>query len=175
MRNSTSLVIIMALLSASALGLTGTYFIDNFCPFPMYLQSSSTPVGCPVPPLTLPANTSNTYSEIMRDDKYSTNTLTLSPDPSMGVPIQALYYQEEQSMVFALSTMFGDPLKNEGFQLLLHKYGTGVNCPPRSFRQQTCPYTTNAGHQVYNQNKEWGLRLTLCQFNQTGSTNSVSG
>jgi hypothetical protein len=169
MRNSTSLVVIMALLTASVSA--GTYFIDNFCPFPVYLQSSSTPAGCPVPPLTLPANTSNAYMEIMRDGNYSSNALTISQTPDLATPMQAIYYQEENLNFFALSTMIGDPLSYEGFQLLRHKYGPGLDCPPRS-SIQTCPYTYT-GHQIYAQDKKWNLRLSLCQFNQTGTADAA--
>jgi hypothetical protein len=180
MRNSTSLVVIMAILTAFASA--GTFFIDNYCPFPMYLQSTSTPADGPVPLVRLPTNTSNAYLEIMRDAGYSINALTLSRTPDMAAPMQATYHQTTFGPApgdnfYALSTIFGDPLMAEGFQLLTAPYRFGPNCPPRSAGQD-CPYTYSPGNPdgddaVYFGNDLNDLRLTLCKFNQNATADSA--
>lgn len=144
MRNSTTLAALSALLIVSVSA--GTYFVDNYCPFPMYLQSTSTPSQPDNSPLIImAANTLNAYQEILRDAAYSINALTISRTPDMTSPMQATYHQTTEGPspgldFYALSTIFGDPLMAEGFQLLTEPDGFGLNCPPRA-PGQACPYT----------------------------------
>ena len=65
MRTTTVAVFAAALISTAS---AGTYFVDNYCNFTMYLVSSSTPAQPNQPTLMiLPPNTTNAYSEVMRD------------------------------------------------------------------------------------------------------------
>lgn len=167
----------LAITSTSA----GTYFVDNYCPFPMYLQSTSTPADGPVPLVTLLSNTPNAYAEVMRDADYSINALTISRTPDMASPMQATYHQTTTGPspglnFYALSTIFGDPLQGQGFQLLCQPDGFSLNCPPRQ-DGQSCPYTyspsnPNGAEAVYYENDLEDLRLTLCQFGSNGTADS---
>jgi hypothetical protein len=115
----------------------------------------------------------------MRDPDYIINTLTLSRTPDMAAPMQATYYQTSLNTttgdtIYALSTICGDPLMAEGFQLLTPPDGFSINCPPRSAGQD-CPYTYSPGNPdgdnaVYSENMLGDLRLTLCKFNQNAVT-----
>jgi hypothetical protein len=63
----------------------------------------------------------------------------------MSSPMQATYHQTTTGPspgynFYALSTIYGDPLQAEGFQLMTQPDGFGLNCPPRT-AGQACPYT----------------------------------
>lgn len=81
----TSILSILATVLAGFVS-AGTYYVDNICPFALYLQSTSDPADGPVPLVTLAANTPNAYSEVMRDAGYSINALTISRTPDMAEP-----------------------------------------------------------------------------------------
>lgn len=66
MHTSTPFAVLAATLISSASA--GVYYVDNLCPFPLYLKSTSQPTQPTPPPLiTLQSNTTNSYSEVMRD------------------------------------------------------------------------------------------------------------
>lgn len=66
MRHSTALAVLTACIISTASA--GIYYIDNYCPFPLFLISTSMPPQPDNPPLvTLPANTTNAYSEQQRN------------------------------------------------------------------------------------------------------------
>jgi hypothetical protein len=170
----------MAILTASISA--GTYFIDNYCPFTMYLQSGPIVTNGTVPLVYLPANTSNAYLEIMLYNNNRAQDLNLSRTPDMADPMQASYDQSDIGPssgynFYALSTVFGDPFMAEGFQLLTESNGTSVNCPPRSAGQD-CPSTITPetligdAAELYVPNSE-DLRLTLCMFNQNATADSA--
>jgi hypothetical protein len=170
MHNSNSLI--MAILAASASA--GTFFVDNCCPFPMYLETTSSPVSA----VSLPANTVNAYTEIMCGGANSCEeTLTISRTADIAEPMQFNYAEPSNFpgvVYYSLSTVYGDPLMAEGFQILTAQNGTGPNCPPRSAGQD-CPDVESSGNPendnaMYLQSDSGDYRLTLCKFNQTATT-----
>ena len=180
MRKSAILTAVAALLPATVLA--GTYYIDNYCPFTMYLQSTSTPADGPVPLVTLAANTRETYSEVMRDAAYSINALTISRTPDFASPMQATYHQTTDGPApgynfYAMSEIFGAPLITEGFQLVTPVDGFGINCPPRT-DGTSCPFTysasnPNGDHAVFWVTDWEDLRLLLCQYSQNGTVDEI--
>lgn len=63
----------------------------------------------------------------------------------MASPMQATYHQTTTGTppgynFYAMSTIYGDPLLAQGFELLAQPDGFVLNCPPR-VPGQDCPYT----------------------------------
>jgi hypothetical protein len=91
---TTALAVLAATLISTASA--GIYYIDNYCTMDMYLISTSTPAQPTVAELVrLPANTTNAYSEVMRDagksstpsECFTSHILTLHSRP----PHQTLF------------------------------------------------------------------------------------
>jgi len=76
MRNSAILAALAALFASAS---AATYYIDNYCPFPMWLESTATPqIGQP-PLVNLAANTTNAYSEVVSTCPFVVHTIHCSP------------------------------------------------------------------------------------------------
>lgn len=157
--------------SASA----ATFFVDNKCTFPLYLQSKQGDTATRV--VTLPAHTNNAFNVGIPGPNVKQSSITVSRQPDLSSPLQAVYNQgsNPDRTYYDLSTIFGDPLKNEGFELLAGSASNGysVSCPPRK-NGGDCPNTYSPGNPggknaVFNQGTNANLILQLCSSNGNSS------
>jgi len=166
-------------LMLSGLGLVASasaaqIFVDNKCNFDLYLQSrqgdSSTGV------IKIPANKNNAFSATIPGANIKQSSITVSRQPDLSSPLQAVYNvgTNPDRTYYDLSTVFGDPLKKEGFELLAGSASNGysVSCPPR--QSGDCPNTYSPGNPggknaVFNQGTNANLIFQLCSSNGNSS------
>lgn len=159
----TALMLAGIAASASA----ASVFVDNKCNFPLYLQSKHD--GSSTGVIKLDANKSNAFSTTIPGADVKQSSITVSRQPDLSSPVQAVYNvgTNPDRTYYDLSTVFGDPLKAEGFQLLAGSASNGfsVVCPPR--QNGDCPNTYSPGNPggknaVFNQGTNANLILQLC-------------
>ena len=166
-------------LMLSGLGLAAsasaaTIYVDNKCNFPLYLQSKQGDASTGV--ITLAANKNTAFSATIPGANVKQSSLTVSRQPDLSSPLQAVYNAgtNPDRLYYDLSTVFGDPLKAEGFELLAGSASNGysVSCPPRTTGD--CPNTYSPGNPggknaVFNQGTNANLILQLCSSNGNSS------
>jgi hypothetical protein len=166
-------------LMLSGLGLAASasaaqIFVDNKCNFPLYLQSKQGDSSTGV--ITLPANKNTAFSATIPGANVKQSSITVSRQPSLSSPLQAVYSvgTSPDRTYYDLSTVFGDPLKEQGFELLAGSASNGysVSCPPRT--SGDCPNTYSPGNPggkdaVFNQGTNANLILQLCSSNGNSS------
>lgn len=157
------------LLSALAATVTaGTVYVDNTCPFPVYLNSNANQ-NPPGPLVTLPANTINAYHEVQRgpDPSITLNTIRVDTQPNVAHPLIFTYNLTPGGTdYYALSTVFGDPLITQGFEVLSGGGGFTVACPSRTGGD--CPHTyspsnPNGNGAVFTQTNAGDFTFRLCR------------
>jgi hypothetical protein len=165
------------ILSGFSLGFVASasqVFVDNKCNFKLYLQSKQGDSSTGV--IVLPANKQTVFSATIPGPNVKQSSLTISRQLDLSSPLQAVYNQgtNPARTYYDLSTIFGDPLKKEGFELLAGSVSNGysVSCPPRN--SGDCPNTwssSNPGGQyaVFNQGIDANLILQLCSSNGNSS------
>ena len=137
--HSSVVLLAVAVTAASA----GRVFVDNLCPFPLFLNSyaNNNPAGAPV--ITLPANTINAYNEVQRgpDPAITNNAIRISATSDAAQPLLFTYNQDTASrfVYYALSEQFGDPLRAQGFEVITNGGQPATRCPPRT--SGDCPNT----------------------------------
>ncbi|KAL1587419.1 hypothetical protein WHR41_03743 [Cladosporium halotolerans] len=162
----------LAGLAASASA--ATFYVDNKCTFPLYLQSKHDASSTGV--ITLPAGKTNAFNTYIPGADVKQSSITVSRQPDLSSPLQAVYNtgSNPDRTYYDLSTIFGDPLKAEGFELLAGSASNGysVSCKPR--QSGDCPNTYSPSNPsgknaVFNQGTNANLILQLCSSNGNSS------
>jgi hypothetical protein len=98
--------------------------------------------------IVLPANKQTVFSATIPGPNVKQSSLTISRQLDLSSPLQAVYNQgtNPARTYYDLSTIFGDPLKKEGFELLAGSVSNGysVSCPPRN--SGDCPNTWSSSN-----------------------------
>lgn len=158
----------LAVLSAlaSAVAASGTIYVDNFCGYTTYLQSTAD--GQSSSGLkTLPANTQNAYNELERAAGTTNAAITISRNPDLSSPVQFVYNPQTTTDYYSLSTKFGDPFKADGFEALSSGGGYNIICPPRADGAGDCPNTYSPSNPdgngaVFQQDPNGNFIIRLC-------------
>ncbi|KAL9057544.1 MAG: hypothetical protein Q9162_002277 [Coniocarpon cinnabarinum] len=130
-----------ALMSLVAtLASAGTVYVDNLCPFPVWLNSNSdspTAHNPPIPTRQLPANTVNAYHETLRgpDPNIVNNAIRVDVQGDLAHPILFDYHQvgpnngDNSNLIFYdLNTNFGNPLLGQGYEVITNGGHPAIRC-----------------------------------------------
>ena len=124
----------VALVGLASVASAATVYVDNLNPFPMYLNSNANQ-DPPGPVVTLPARTVNAYHETERGPSSSItiNTIRVDTQSDLAHPLIFTYNQNppDGQTYYALSTVYGDPLAAQGFEILTDGGHPATRCPPR--------------------------------------------
>ena len=152
----------------TALASAGRVFVDNACPFPLYLNSNANQ-DIPGPLVTLPPNTINAYNEVQRgpDPNINLNTIRVDTQPDVAHPLIFTYNLRPEGIdYYALSTVFGDPLQASGFEILSGGGGFTITCPPRAgtdCERTYSPSNPNGNGAVFTQTNAGDFTFRLCR------------
>ncbi|KAI1073609.1 hypothetical protein F5B20DRAFT_498850 [Whalleya microplaca] len=154
---------------AASLVSAGNVVVDNLCTFNLYLNSNPNS-DAPSAPVTLAASTEAAYTEVERgpDPAITNNAIRIDTESDFAEPLIFTYNQDAASgyTYYALSTIFGDPLLAQGFEVVTDGGHAVVACPPRTGGD--CPGTyspsnPNGNNAVYAVPNGSNFNLKLCK------------
>lgn len=140
--------------------------VDNHCEFDLYLTSAfgSAPNDGVH---TLAASTLNAFNTPVTNDAGEQHALTISKTPDIASPLQNVYNVggDPQVIYYSLSTIYGDPLKAEGFSL--DSQGNGFDIVSEPNRQGDLPNAyspsnPNGNNAVFTETDNGDFVLSLC-------------
>ncbi|KAF2763608.1 hypothetical protein EJ03DRAFT_332605 [Teratosphaeria nubilosa] len=154
------------LLTASALATiasAGTINVDNHCGFALYLTSAFGSGNDGVHSLS--ASSDHSWTGPITNDKNEQHALTISKSPDMSSPLQNVYNVANGITYYSLSTIYGDPLKSEGFHL--DSAGNGFDLDSPKGRQGDLehaytPSNPSGNGAVFTDSTNSDFTLVLC-------------
>lgn len=157
---------ILTLAAAAAVASAASIEVDNHCSFPLYLTSafgSAANDGVH----TLNPETQNAFNTPVTNDAGEQHALTVSKTPDMASPFQNVYNVagNPQIIYYSLSTIYGDPLKAEGFELDSQGNGFSIVSPPNrtgDLQNAYSPSNPNGQNAVFTESDGGNFVLSLC-------------
>lgn len=140
--------------------------VDNHCDFDLYLTSAfgSAPNDGVH---TLAKSSMDAFTTSVTNDAGEQHALTISKTPDMASPLQNIYNVggSPQIIYYSLSTIYGDPLAAEGFELDSQGNGFDIKCATRT--SGDCPNTyspsnPNGNNAVFSETDNGDFVLSLC-------------